>query len=230
MIAPLALAVLCTADVGTATSGAQDDFAPGEAWRIAQMSAQEVDTTRRAAAVVHSLGEAIDPRGRQQRMVRAFDVFQEDHDAFRAEEALSIARAMHADAQATWSAYCLEGILRRSGDYGGAARVLEEHAARLTPGPEATDVMGRRAIVAAGAGDFEEERRHLGDALLAGSDDALQMLGRLTLVQGDTEGARRLFRAVLDRSDNGEAHGAPWALRGWGLALLPAPAEPLRRD
>ncbi|MDA1264336.1 MAG: hypothetical protein O2816_04570 [Planctomycetota bacterium] len=212
-----------------AAASQDDPWAQGEAWRVAQDTT--ADPARRVTALVAAIEEvAGDAAAAQPRLVLAFEEFQREHDRFEGARATALARAMHRAAGATWSAYCLEGILRRTGDYRGAQEVLVAHLAGLDPGPERTDVVQRSAIVAAGAGWLEQERAALGRALVHGGTDAHQMLGRLALAAGRTEEARRLFRVLLEQHAGDPAQTPPWALRGWGLALLPPAADPLRRS
>lgn len=199
----------------------------GSAWERAR---QDGDRSERAQAVVAALDEAAgDPEALHPRQLRAFEVFQLEHDDFQGARSVALAEAMHRHAAATWSAFCLEGALRRTGDYGRADAVLREHLGRDLGPAERVDVVLRRAIVAAGAGDRAGELAALGRGLVGGGADAYQMLGRLALVEGRAAEARGLFRVLVDRHATDPAGAPPWALRGWGLALLPPPAEPLRR-
>jgi len=205
----------------------QDEFAPGRAWELAQ---QDGDRGQRARAVVAALDEvANDATALHERQARAFEVFQVEHDDYEGARAVAISEAMHRCAGASWSAFCLEGALRRTGDYVRADAVLREHLTRELAPAERLDVVLRRAIVYAGAGDRGAERAALGRGLVGGGADAYQMLGRLALAAGERAAARDLFRALVDRHAGDPAGAPPWALRGWGLALLPLPAEPLRR-
>jgi hypothetical protein len=202
--------------------------APGIAWAQAQ---QDEDPDVRLQGIVASLDEVRgDPTALRPRLVRAFEVWQREHDDYQGDRALAIAESMHQHAAATWSAFCLEGILRRLGHYQRADGVLVEHLGRELPPAEQTDVVLRRAIVAAGAGWRPAERAALGRGLAQGGPDAYQMLGRLALAEGARSAARALFRALLVRHLDAPGSAPPWALRGWGLALLPRQAEPLRRS
>lgn len=214
LLAPLALAALAR--------GAQDD-----AWHAARTLPPGLP---RAEAIARALRDAAgDPAALQERLAAAFEAFLEDHDAYRAEAARTIAEAMFAADEASWSAFCLEGILRRGGEYELADEVLAARQERATEPRERVELLERRAIVAAGAGWLARERDLLGAALAAGGTDAYQILGRLELAAGRRSAARTLFRALVARGAGDAPDGEPpaWGLRGWGLALLPRPPEPL---
>jgi hypothetical protein len=188
----------------------------------------------RESALIEAMVEASgDPVALHPKLLAAYDAFRAAHDAYRGEAALALAEAMHAHAHATWSAYCLEGILRKLGDYATGDEVLRLQLEAVSDPAERLDLLQRRAILAAGAGWPRRERAYLGAALALGGTDSLQMLGRLALASGQQTGhqdrARILFRVLLERHRGDPAEAPPWALRGWGLALLPPPAEPLRR-
>lgn len=170
--------------------------------------------------------------GRYNEAFEAFiDRLELAHDG---ERAVRIARSMHGRARALWSAFCLEGALRRSaalGDGPESANYEEADAALVTllstPGAltdaERVDVIQRRAILAAGFGATHEEQRALGRAIALGGTDGFQISGLAALTRGDDVEAAKLFGALLDRR---RAVGAPideapaWALRGHGLASL----------
>jgi len=60
---------------------------------------------------------------------------------------------------------------------------------------------------------------------LIGSRDAALLLAWMDLEHGRLEGARAGFRAALYDDPSGA-----WALRGWGLALLPEDPRPAPRS
>jgi len=145
-------------------------------------------------------------------------------EACRGPSALVLGHALYEVAPAPWSVQCLEGALRRTGDYEGADRVLVAEIERTTDPAERRTLVERRALVAAGAGWSERERDVLGQALALGGTDAYQILGRLSLAAGELDRARILFRVLVERHPPPDtAHAPPWALRGWGLTLLPPP-------
>ena len=153
----------------------------------------------------------------------AYEAFVDDEGRFDGEAAQILAHAMHASAQATWSAFAVERIARRLGDYDGADAVLAERLARTRVEDERLDLLQRRGLGALGAGRRDLALDLLGRALAAGGADAAQMLGREALASGQRDRAAALFRRLL-ASRQDPAPDTPWALRGWGLALLPPPA------
>ena len=191
--------------------------------------AAQVD--ERVSAMVRDLAEeGLSEEELLARQERAFELFQEAMDRYQAVEARALAEAMHRRAQATWSVFCVEGALRRAGDYDGAREALSRHLERSLAPDERTAVLLRRAIVGAGAGWTRQERADLGRGLARGASDAYQMLGRLALAQGRRDEARRLFGALLERNPGDPSAAPPWALRGFGLALLVQGDEPLHRS
>ncbi|MCP3915800.1 MAG: hypothetical protein GY711_09610 [bacterium] len=203
------------------TDGAPAAFAPGEAWPTARAVVPGA-VRARAFADVLAGAEGLADDARLVRRRAAFAAFLEDEAAFRPEPATVIARAMNAEAQATWSAYCVEGIARRSGRYDEADAVLAARLGAVSDPRESLDVLQRRAISAAGAGLDERALDYLGSALARGGTDATQILARGALASGQRDRARRLFRTLLGPGPTGTAPAAPWALRGWGMAQLPA--------
>ncbi len=160
----------------------------------------------------------------------AFDLFLVCMDAKDGPSAVGLARAMHGRAPAPWSAFCLEGALRRSStaDPRGESALLAyaEADGVLTSllrsedlgGPEKLAVTQRRAILAAGFDDEAGERSSLGRALGQGGIDGAQILGLRALEAGEFRESARLFGLLLDRGE--PAEDCPWALRGHGLAAL----------
>ena len=185
------------------------------------------DSGERVAAVVAALAGAVEGGEEVQPLLQgAWELFLEEHDAYRSDTALAVAEAMHAAAPAPWSAGCLEGILRRRGEYERADEVLERQIAATEDPLARRALVERRAILAGAAGWLDQERDLLGRALAEGGTDAWQMLARYALSAGERERARRLFRILVERSRGAPAEAAPWALRGWGLALLPVSPDP----
>lgn len=206
----LLLAVACAAPVGTRE--AQDP------------AARAADRAVEIAEGLHAVAD--DPQAVEPRLREAFEAWRVAYDGYRGEAARTIAEAMHAVAAERWSAEVLEGTCRRLGDYASADRALAEQIRRTVDPAERRALLERRAIVAAGAGWTEREREFLGRALAAGGTDAYQMLARRALADGETARARTLFRALVERHLDTPAEAPPWALRGWGMTLLPA-AGPL---
>lgn len=161
-----------------------------------------------------------------------FTQFLARMDAKDGPAAVGLAKAMHSRAGATWSAFCLEGALRRSApsDPGGASALDAYTTAdgvltALLRGESLSEVdrlavVQRRAILAAGFADFAGERASLGRALAMGGVDGAQILGLKALVAGRAPEAVRLFGLLLDRGEAPEA--CPWGLRGHALASLAA--------
>ncbi len=188
----------------------------------------------------------------------AYDLFIKSMGDYDGDSALRIARAMHQRsfamfdsgeaASTVWSAFCLEGALRR----GATDANLDEHfkeasrALKALMGHPRTSradrlaLVQRHAIVAAGFGRRGVEAASLGAALAQGGIDGAQITGLARLQsapkngQDDWETAGALFANLLDRAraagtqDPAQTPGplpldpadAPWALRGHGLSVL----------
>jgi len=165
-------------------------------------------------------------------LVTAYDAFRVETSELRLPQAESLALAMHDRARAGWSALSLALLSTRMGNYAQANRVLMEQLERTEARAQRAELLERSAIAAAGAGHRERSLDLLGRALVLGGRDAQQMLGRDALAHGDHGRARDLFSALLPPVTAGrapyEAGEVPaWALRGWGLALLGPPADPV---
>jgi len=134
-----------------------------------------------------------------------------------AEGAVPIQRALHERYRAPWTAMNLALSLRQDGrrdeaDAVYAAAIAAEEAA----GRSAAALWSQRGILWGGAGDEGRARSYLGRALSEGSADAGIVLAWMELGAGRPGRAREGFRAALD-----DAGARPWALRGFGLTLLP---------
>lgn len=139
------------------------------------------------------------------------------------DDALFVQELLHGHSQATWSANNWATTLQRAGQVELADAVLAEQVEReRAAGNTAAvlDLTNTRGIHALGRGDEHAARGHLGRALAGGYIDSGLVLSRLDLDRGDLPRARAGFRALLVEP---EPHA--WALRGWGVALLPAPTE-----
>lgn len=185
----------------------------------------------RAEEVIQALG---DPGTSSEAVAallqEAFDLFLVRIEVKDGPGAVGLARAMHGRAPAPWSAFCLEGALRRSStaDPRGESALLAyvEADGVLTAllrsealgEEEKLAVTQRRAILAAGFDDDAGERASLGRALAQGGIDGAQILGLRALEAGDFRESARLFGLLLDRGE--AAEDCPWALRGHGLAAL----------
>ena len=207
-------------DALLAPDGAPSRYAPAEAWLAARVLEPGL---ARALAFAQALEEASDAVALARQIV-AYDAFQVEVASFRGEAARILAHAMHASAQLTWSATCVEFISRRLGDYDAADAVLMERLQQTDVPGERLDLLQLRGLGAMGAGRTRQARDLLGRALALGGADAAPMLGREALALGRRERAAALFRTLLTPSRD-PAPNTPWALRGWGLSLLPAAAE-----
>lgn len=188
--------------IGTSYSERDDDAEAAELVQRLQVAAQ---------------GEEV-PDGLIQ---EAWQAWVTAYDGYAGERALLLARAMHEVSGAIWSVEILEGTCRRLGLYEHAAAVIQEQLTRTPSGPDQVFLLERRALVAAGAGDPSAQLEFLGRALAAGGVDAQQVLGRRALSAGRLERARGLFRGLVERQTLEGGVNAPWALRGWGVTLLP---------
>lgn len=192
-----------------------------EAWLAGRVLAPGVARARAWAQAVTECADA-DLQGR---LFPAFRVFEEDATALRLEDAAALGEALHARAGMTWSAQSLALLYRRMGRYADADAVLVEQLARTEEPADQLVLLQDRAITACGAGWEARADDLLGEAFALGGRDACQILGLRALSAGDRGRARRLFRyLLLPRSGQDRRkllEGTPWALRGWGLALLP---------
>lgn len=124
---------------------------------------------------------------------------------------------LHQRYQAAWSAIDLSITHRTLGHGVEADAMLAEAIAREEAAQRSTaDLWSRRGVAAFGNGDERQARHYLGRALTRGSMDATLMLGLIDLLAGRHEAARMGFRTSI-LSDQ----PAAWALRGWGVTLLP---------
>ena len=158
----------------------------------------------------------------------SYAIFLEELGLYAGGPARDVAEAQYRAAPAIWSAICLEGVARRTGDLDRSAQVLESVLATASAPPTRVELRERRSIVAAGAGDRATQLDWLGRALVLRGADGLQMRARLALALGARERSRVLFRVLVDRSRGPSpalGQPPPWALRGWGLALLPPGPE-----
>lgn len=158
----------------------------------------------------------------------SFAIFREELGLYAGAPARDVAEAQYRAAPATWSILCLEGVARRTGDLDRSAEVLEWALAGDSASASKLELSERRSIVAAGAGDKATLLDWLGRALVMRGTDGLQMRARLALSIGSSERSRVLFRILVDRSRGSLPYldgPPPWALRGWGLALLPSGPE-----
>jgi hypothetical protein len=165
----------------------------------------------------------------QAHLVVAFEEFMLQSRAFRLDLACPLAEAMHASAGATWSAMSLALVSTRAGDSARARTVLGEQLDRTPEGVEQYELLERLGLAILGAGDERQALAPLGSALARGSANAGVVLGRLALEEGRLAQARTLFRCLLR-----EQPPQSWALRGWGLSMIPPrdglPGSPAQRQ
>jgi tetratricopeptide (TPR) repeat protein len=194
------------------TAAEVDEVSPRAAWLAARVMA---DGPARDRALTRAL-EGLPAAQVAEVYGPAYQRYVALADSYQTERALVLARALHARAQALWSAINLANSLRRTGRFDEARAVLTEQLERTRDDPDRAELLQARALVAAAAGWRGRERDDLGAALAHGSVDAAVVLGRLALSEGHPGRARAVFRSVL-REDPPQA----WALRGWGLSMLP---------
>lgn len=192
--------------------------APVEAWIAARF--RPADRVRLVALGIGEEGLSRDQEKR--RLQRGFEIFLELEGDFQV-GAREVAVALHRRAHATWSAFCLEGIQRRCGSLDLALVTVNSMLPPLgkAQGAEAEALLGRRAIIHAGSGHQGLARADLGRLLVAGFPDAHQILGLNALLEGDWQASSAHFGVLLDRSRSEGKIPPPWALRGFGVSLLP---------
>lgn len=146
----------------------------------------------------------------------AFARFKDRVDAYEMQPAEALMRAMHECAHGDWSAEGLSLVLARQGRYDASREVLAEQRER-TDDPAARAVLTQAmALRALGAGRDDVARRELGAAYAAGNDDAGVVLALLALSAGRRDRTRAVSRALV-----ADEPRPAWALRAWGLSMLP---------
>jgi hypothetical protein len=150
-------------------------------------------------------------------LVAGFEDFMGQSRVFRLDLSRPLAEAMHGRAAATWSAMTLALICTRDGLAARAQEVLLEQLERTPEGVEHYELLERLGLARLGAGDETGSLAPLGAAFARGSANAGVVLGRLELHAGHLGRARSLFRSLLD-----EDPPQSWALRGWGLSMVPS--------
>ncbi|GEM_PF-2546367 len=231
---PLArLACSCALVVGIASegtlAGGQEPSAAGDVpW--AELSRMQPGMSRAdALGAALSSGSAHLPEGHWASLLQiSYEAFLEELERYASAPARQVAEAMYLASPAVWSCLCVEGSARRMGDLPRAAEVLAATLTWVSDRSARLELRERRSIVAAGAGWKSDELDWLGRGLAMGGTDSLQMRARLALAARRFDRARTLFRVLVDRGRGSRptlADAAPWALRGWGLALLPTAHE-----
>lgn len=183
-----------------------------DAWQALAIAPPGAERAHQLTRALRELGD--EPLSRE-RLDLAWRIGVEESRAFRYDLAVEIQTILHESAQAPWSASDLALTLGRAGRYEEGREVLEAQLER-GPATSAPVLQARLGLLLLGAGQERAARNALGRALAGGSEDAALILGRLALDQGDKASARALFRGQLM-----EGSGGAWALRGWGLTLLP---------
>jgi hypothetical protein len=189
-------------------------FTGREAWLLADLlppGPARVQAVLRALDDSAALG--------QDRLLFAWNVSVEEARALRFEKgALPIQERLWQRSPASWSGSDLSRTLSLLGRSAEADAVLGETIAlEEAAGRPTMDLWSQRGIQTLGAGNEALARDYFGHALGQGSLDAALVLGREDLAHGRLDAARKGLRPpILSGDDTG------WALRGWGLALLPA--------
>lgn len=191
---------------------------PGACWFAVEVlppGAVRVQALLRAMAATASLSNA------QARL--AFDVALEEALALRLNQgARPIQEVLHARFRAAWSGADLSLTHHRLGHAELADALMAEAIAREeAAGRPTADLWSRRGVAAFGNGDERAARSYLGRALAGGSMDGALMLGLIDLLDERLTAARMSFRTSIL-----SPRPAAWALRGWGLTLLPAGSVP----
>lgn len=142
----------------------------------------------------------------------AWEAAVAEADALRWQSAIPLQRELHRRVQQDWSALNLALSLNRSQGAEAADGVL---AAQLPRSHAPAELWSQRGIYWIGADEIERGRNCLGRALALGSSDAAVVLAREDLQRGEVARARAALRDLVTEQPPG-----PWALRGFGLALL----------
>jgi len=98
--------------------------------------------------------------------------------------------------------------------------VLRESIAKTENQADKTALWEALALALDAANLPVERLDALGHAYVDGGTDAAQILGSIALYEGRWSDAARLFGPLLDGARLENRDPAPWALPGWGLALL----------
>ncbi len=208
MLSPaLALALLLASTAGPTRAQGDEELAAIRALPTAEERASAV-RARLAVAAEEELS-ALYQIGFEEFLAAAGD--------HRADRAVPLAEALHARARAPWSAMSLALICRRAGNSAREIEVLREALeGELDPLTERDlrVALGHALLTDGATGPGLSA---LGSAFCRGSENAGVVLGRMALREGRPRQARAIFRTLL-RNDPPPS----WALRGWGLSLLPA--------
>lgn len=209
-LSALALAVL-------ALAGGRGQDAAREAWQRA--AALPAGDPARAAAVLEALAARQGPLD-DASLRLAWETGVAAASELRLGEAVGIQQELAERHPEPWSAMDLALSLGRAGRTAEADLVLERALERVSRA-EGAGLWERRGLLWLGAGDERRARDCLGRALARGSGDAAVVLAWLDLERGRSAQARAGFRPGLYDDPPGA-----WALRGWGLSLLPIDPRP----
>lgn len=146
----------------------------------------------------------------------AYERFRERVDAYDMQAAEALAVALHDRAHGDWSAEGLSLVLSRRGRYDASRAVLTEQLERVADPARRAVLVQALALRALGAGRDDLARRELGAAYAAGNDDAGVVLALLALTAGERDRTRTVSRALIVDEPR-----PAWALRAWGLSMLP---------
>lgn len=196
-----------------AALGAPSTDMVGEGWAEAYVLAPGPER----GALVAELLAASDAELDDDSQRLAYECATRAADALELELALAIQEPLHGRVGAVWSGYNLAVTRHRSGDSAGADALLGALLVDAGLGDRA-NLWNQRAIFALGDGRRVEAWAAFGHAMGLGSADATAILAREDLAGHNLHRAKSGFRAALNRTPD-----HPWALRGWGLALLSAP-------
>lgn len=199
-------------------TGPAPSFTGRERWLAAEVIPPGPDRVRAVLAALDAPdGEPVD-RDRRYLMCAWGTAVAEARARRLQKGAQPIQERLHAHFEAPWTALDLSLTHLLGGDPEAADAVLAAVIAREGPGsPSVLELWSQRGNVALAIGDERRARDYLGWALGRGSGNAAVVLARLDLDAGRVRPARTGFRALLWGDDPGA-----WALRGWGLSLLPS--------
>lgn len=184
--------------------------------RAASAASQEKLTPETLAQALQTTDQA----ERAARLQQGFEIYLEHMRAFRARTAERWAEPLHRAAQAPWSATCYASAKRRGGDPEGAVAILREQIERTSDPAQRVALYEALSLALDAAGQAEQRLNALGHAYAEGGRDAQQILGFLAMQEGRWQEAQRLFGDLVDDARREGRDAEPWALPGWGLAVL----------
>lgn len=184
-----------------------------EAWTVAGELSPGPARVRAVQQALHTT-----PAPTRDQLLLAWNTAVDEARALRLEEgALPIQLVLQERYLAAWSAIDLALTHSRLGNVTALDTLLTGSIAREeAAGRPTAELWSRWGIAVLGFGDESTARDYLGRALARGSSDAALVLGQLDLRAGRLQSARNGLRPSI-LSDP----PAAWALRGWGVSLLP---------